>query len=171
MDIVTGIPDLLERVVQVAKLVRDAANVDKSVSFEFQHGKHVAHQLILMGDIIKRTNYFSMAEEQIEDALKMANEATTELLTKLEEIRNMTGMMFTETPAKPQEPPAPRDAASGKAIELEEASVHGPTSGGYGRWLCVPLGRKNWKIVVTTKGLVSRTLSRMNALKIGRAHV
>ena len=38
MDFVTGIPELVERVVKCARFIQDATNVDKAIEFDFQHG-------------------------------------------------------------------------------------------------------------------------------------
>lgn len=147
MDIVTGIPDLVERVIQCARLVKDAANIDKSLAFDFQHGQHVAHQLILMGDIIKRTKYFPSTEKQIADALRRAEEAATEFVEKLDEVRDKAGINSNQTAAvsAPGERPetsllastSSQDTLSEKTERFAEAdaSVTHPIQR---PWCCIP---------------------------------
>lgn len=92
MDIVTGIPDLIERVIQCARLIKDASNINSSIDFDLQHGQHVAHQLILMGDIIKRSEYFPSTSQRIVEALLRAEQSAGEFLAKLDELRGRSGL-------------------------------------------------------------------------------
>lgn len=146
MDIVTGIPDLVERVIQCARLIKDASNIDKSVNFDFQHGQHVAHQLILMGDIIKRTKYFPSTEKQIADALRRAEQAATEFVEKLDEVRDKTGINSNQTSSPTSDsgkqsdtsllaPSSSQETLSEKTERFADACA---STARHRHWCCIP---------------------------------
>lgn len=165
MDVVNAIPDLIERLVKCARLVQDAANIDKAIDYDIDHGRHMAHQLVLMAEIMKRSKYLPGSAAEVTSALCKAEQATTEVNSKLNELSARLGLNPNVQPFQPQDMRVPDASASTSSqntlsekpsitTKVEEPSI---VSTFRQRWSCFPVTGFKLKL----KALLSRSKARL----------
>lgn len=152
MDFVNAIPDLIERLVQCARLVQDAANINKAIGYDVDHGRHVAHQLILMADIMKRSRYLPGTAAEVAKALQKAEEATSEVNGKLMELCEKAGLHNDKQPQLTDDEQLSDNAAPtssqktlSEKLDLESKEELNEISHTPHRWCCFPVKRLKLK--------------------------
>lgn len=147
MDVVNAIPELIERLVKCARLVQDAANIDKAVDYDIDHGRHMAHQLVLMAQIMKRSKYLPGTAAEVSSALCKAEQATIEVNCKLNELSARFGLSPDTQHTLPNDMPAPdasastssQDTLSEKPSLTTKAEQVSLGTAFRRRWSCIPV--------------------------------